>query len=523
MSRDFKKYMYLIAAVLLALLSLGGTPAVAVQGEEADQVSSFEELCQWIDEHMAEGGSVSLKDNIIIPEGETYTYINARHEKEIEIRPEGHTIYVEGTLEIWPYLTVNGPGGEDGVFCVRSGGKLTLTSVTIDTGSPERIAMVQENGAVLEYGEDISLGLPAFSCTGRIISAEKTSVLAASAYNYEDIPLVEIPEGSVCTPDQMPEQVAAYIWREGKEILTELPVVWDAETFPEQGGRAVAEGSFGDSYAVYRSGKPLCLVVTASEDRPYFLHCYASEYSGSVILVIRTADRQGGELCLWGSDDGEHWKEIGQAENRSEEGAEWLLPYIAGEERPFRYYEVSCESGGETVYSDILEFTEDMVFTSADIDGGRGGELGPGEGEDLLPDIDGGSGGAGDGGTSEAPADSGEDRTEPDTSFDSGEDGAIPESPSDGRESGDAPEEASAGRENGTEDEASSDSPGRDAEDASSVPYIGESGEQESGSAETAVRDSAGQDAAVQITAGILIVAAVLACSAGTVVKLRRK
>ena len=45
---------------------------------------------------------------------------------------------------------------------------------------------------------------------------------------------------------------------------------------------------------------------------------------------------------------------------------------------------------GTELYSDPLELSDDLIFTLADIDGGRGGETSPNEGEDQSPgDISG--------------------------------------------------------------------------------------------------------------------------------------
>ncbi|HJA67802.1 hypothetical protein B5F07_11160 [Lachnoclostridium sp. An169] len=380
-----KIFRYIIAGSILFVLALGGLFPTAVRGEETGRVSSFEELCQWIDEHITTGGIVTLTDNITVPEDESYTYLNAIYRKEIIIRPEGYTIYVEGTLELWPYLSVHGAGGEEGVFCVRSGGTLLLTSISIDTGSEENTAVLQENGAVLKYGEDTALGLPEFSCVGKIVSAEKITVSAVSAYSYEKIPVVTVPEGTACTPRMLPEYVTAYVWENGEEVLTELPVTWNTAELPERGSRGEVTGRFGETYEAYRSGNPLCLVVTASESRPYFLHCYASEYGGSTTLVFYAVLPGEGEYWLCGSDNGEDWTRIEKSGEQLETGeVSWLISYLDGEQ-PFHYYAVSRDQGGEILYSDILEFTENSVFAAADIDGGRGGETSPVEGENLFP------------------------------------------------------------------------------------------------------------------------------------------
>lgn len=193
---------------------------------------------------------------------------------------------------------------------------------------------------MLIYGAEEGMNLPEFSCTGKIIKAERTAAAAALWYDYDEIPIVRIPEQDEFSPDLLPETLESIVNRDNMDEEEDLEVTWDPASFPESHERTLVTGNFGEGYAVYRNYAPCCLVIWESDTQPFFLNCYAERGSSVDIVYMRGEATQKGVVHLYGSSDGVTW----------------------------------------------TEFTEDNLFIASDIDGGRGGETSPGEGGEMLPD-----------------------------------------------------------------------------------------------------------------------------------------
>lgn len=362
--------------------------------ESTAQAATFEELKSWLNQNQSTGGVITLIQDITIPKGETYTYLNARYSKEVVIETQGHTIYVEGYLDLWPYLTIRGDGSEKELFHVNPGGELRLVSVCIDAGE-EGTAIIQEEGSFLMCGSEESMGLPAFSCTGSIVSPEKMTAAAYWKYNFDQLPIVRVPDGMSFTSDLLPETVLARVNRCNEEYEEEIPVIWDEMTFPSDEKRTLIEGYFTDEYAQYADYAPKCLVLWESETDPFFLNVYLSAPTQLYDMVFMYAETpQAGKVLIQSSNDGENWAEITGTEgyepiNAEENGGlSWILEYPqieAGVEIPRYYRMVQIQADGTELYSEALELSDDHIFVTGDIEGGRGGETSPDEGEDQLP------------------------------------------------------------------------------------------------------------------------------------------
>lgn len=357
-----------------------------------DQVASFDQLIEWIENHKSTGGTITLTDDITICEEEVYEYVNAKYENEITVDMAGHTIYVEGYLDLWPYIKIIGKETQKEIFHVCSGGELRLVSIQVDAGETGT-AIVQEEGSFLMYGSEEEWGLPPFLCNGRIIPAKTITAAAYSWYNFKDIPVIRIPEEENFTSDLLPNKVMARVNREYQDLEEEVDVAWDTSAFPKQKQRTLLTGTFVDGYSAYKGYVPRCLIVWESETTPFFLNAYteSDKWYDNFFIYGETPKR--GYVYIQGSDDGENWKEITNAEEyepiRAEENdtLEWYFYYSKEEmnEKIPRYFRMVQElEDGTEVYSESMEISEDNLFVQADIGGGRGGEISPLEGEDRL-------------------------------------------------------------------------------------------------------------------------------------------
>ena len=104
---------------------------------------------------------------------------------------------MEGSVDLWPFLTIVGDGGQNEIFHVCPGGELRLVSISLDAGE-DGIAIVQEEGSFLIYASEEGMGLPVFSCIGQIISPQ-TVTAATEVWKSE----ATVPEKS--TQQSQPE------------------------------------------------------------------------------------------------------------------------------------------------------------------------------------------------------------------------------------------------------------------------------------------------------------------------------
>ena len=372
----------------------------ASETENNDTVATYEEWKKWLESHRREGGTVVLTDDITVPEDENYLYDNGKYRKNITVKTAGHTIYVKGQMELWPFLSLEGTGGSEGIFHVCPGGSLTLISVSILAGSDKDTAVVQEEGSFFVYGEETGMGLPEFFCQGRMILADKPVVSAASAENYQDMPVIVIPEEENFSVSCLPAEDDVTINQSGKTDSTAIPVIWQDTDFPKERVRTVITGTYPDDYVVFRDQNPRCLVVYGSSTNPYFLLAFAETYQNSgLILHMDAFVPQEGTVTLQGSDDKRTWSDLESQEVSEGEQISWYPAYNLLEEESYTYYKMSQRlPDGTTVDSDILELTEEYTMEGTGIEGGRGGETRPTEGEDALPpltQVPGGTGGMG--------------------------------------------------------------------------------------------------------------------------------
>ena len=362
--------------------------------EKCVEVSSFDEFASSLNQIQSTGGTIILTQDIAVPAEASYTYNNGRYRKEVIIETKGYTINVEGYLELWPFLTIRGNDGQQELFYVYPGGELRLVSICLDAGE-DGIAVVQEEGSFFLYGSEEDMGLPAFSCTGQMISSQTMTAAAYWRYNCEKLPIVRVPDGADFTADMLPHQVLSLVNRDYQEYEEEVSVIWDDTTFPTEHERTLVRGEFADGYSQYEDYVPQCLVIWESDTSPYFLNVYlesATEWYDMVYMYGESL--QAGTIYIQSSDDGKIWTDIAGTDGYTpvevEENASfsWILSYDqsdAAQERPRYYRLLQVLDDGTKLYSDALELSDDLIFTAADIEGGRGGETSPNEGEDQLP------------------------------------------------------------------------------------------------------------------------------------------
>ena len=155
------RYGKKIIACLLVFLFVCFVPAAPVRARETVQVSDFAQLTDALERLKSTGGTVLLTQDVTVPSDASYTYINAAYRKQITLDTGGHTLVVEGSLTLWPYLTIRADDADAALVRVRSGGQLRLVSVALDAGE-DGVAIVREPGSVLTCGSETSLGLPGF-------------------------------------------------------------------------------------------------------------------------------------------------------------------------------------------------------------------------------------------------------------------------------------------------------------------------------------------------------------------------
>lgn len=361
--------------------------------EKRVEVSTFDEFTSSLNQIQSTGGTIVLTQNITVPVEGSYTYNNGMYRKEVVIETNGHTISVEGYLELWPFLTICGDGGQKELFHVYPGGELRLVSICLDAGE-NGIAVIQEEGSFFLCGSEESSELPSFSCIGQIISSKTITAAAYWRYHCEKLPIVRIPAGADFTADMLPDQVLSLVNCDHQEYEEEVSVVWDETTFPTEHERTLVRGKFVDGYSQFENYVPQCLVVWESDTSPFFLNVYLesiTQWNDMVFMYGQSP--QPGTIYIQSSDDGENWTEISVTDDYAPVEVEkdasfsWTLFYDQSDpaqKRPRYYRLLQILDDGTKLYSDALELNDDLIFTVADIEGGRGGETTPNEGEDQL-------------------------------------------------------------------------------------------------------------------------------------------
>lgn len=383
--------------VIFVLLLFICAFSVTAQAEEMDEISTvttFDSLRQWLEENKRVGGTVVLGNDITVPPGESYDYLNAVYRKELTINTAGHTIYVEGYLSLWPYLRIEGDGSGKELIHIRPGGELSMTGITVDAGE-HGTAVVQDEGAFLIYGSEEGMDLPSFSCTGSIVSPEKISAGAMAGYDRGQIPVIRLKQGEMFNEDILPDSVQARVNREHSDMTEDIPVRWEIP--PNQQERMIISGSFTEPYILFRDYEPVCLVVWESEEVPFFLNAYAERSEWFLIVHIYAGTFLEGSTYIQYSSDGENWAEPAETDGggsiqTAADGGDlaWHLILEKDTETdkvPIYFRMVQTSADKTETYSEVIELTGDDLFAASDIDGGRGGETSPSEGEDRLPEY----------------------------------------------------------------------------------------------------------------------------------------
>lgn len=397
MRTSIKLHPYLFISCFLCIFLFFCISGNVHAQEQADKVtvSSFEEFQSAIQQMVSKGGSIYLEQDIIIPAQTAYTYNNGRYRKEVTIETMGHTIYIEGYCEFWPYLRFHGDGRKKELLHVRSGGELHMISIALDA-KEDGIAVVQEEGAILTYGSEEGLGLPAFSCVGNILSSPAVSAAADWYTNFEKLPVIRLAEDADFTMDMLPDTIGAVVNRDYQQIEEQVPVIWEETSISATQDRALIQGTFTDGYAQFADAAPCCLLVRESSTEPYFLNAYVQSLTPRYEVVYMHGEApQSGTIHIQSSNDGETWREITDTEGYAPFVAEekdaffWMLSYDPEDQdhqRPVYYRLYQVLEDGTQLYSDAITLSDRFLFTAADIEGGRGGETSPDDGEDQLPD-----------------------------------------------------------------------------------------------------------------------------------------
>ena len=107
------------------------------------------------------------------------------------------------------------------------------------------------------------MGLPAFSCTGRIVTPQTVTAAASWSYDCAHLPVVRVPDGTDFSAGMLRGGVPAFVNRDYAEFEETVPVVWDESTFPAEPERTLVTGAFAPGYTAFADDTPRCLVAVS--------------------------------------------------------------------------------------------------------------------------------------------------------------------------------------------------------------------------------------------------------------------
>lgn len=379
--------LFLIQPLCLATELSEDTTIFSEETEvSTDTAGSFAELTAWLDSHKKVGGTLQLENDIVIEADQFYSFSGWVGYPTSYIETGEYSIYVSGMLELYPYISIRGVGGENGVIHVEQGGLLMSGVPIIAT---EGCAIYQEEGAFLDISAEY--------VEGDIHFAEKPVAWPASDVaeyygNFKDTPIVVLPADEEITEASFPKTTPAYICVNGGYyyVMKDTPVIWDLEQYAEsleKRQRVLVTGEFPEEISA--KATPALLVTFLAEDSATFLQCAASRSKDGEKLFIQlvveldapTLNYQYYQLEY--SADNENWYPIGDNPEQDDCILNYNLVFSSEEEQP-RYFSMSVtDSTWVTRYSDTIELNADGKI-QAYIGGGRNGEISPGDTEEDI-------------------------------------------------------------------------------------------------------------------------------------------
>lgn len=211
----------------------------------AEPVSTGAELMEWMENHKNTGGTVKLESNVTL-DGYCSFCPDGRNMPPVFVDMNGYRITVTGDSEFWSdgHLVFQGQEGEQEVFRVATGGRLSLNGLIVEGG---QCALWQEEGA----------GMTLDNCqvSGNVHYADTPFV-----YDYE--PVCVIVERGQTADDVFPSEIEGSINQQGQvSYYQKIPVTWNLEgtkSQQEERKRFSVQGSF--SRAASRE-PALCTVI----------------------------------------------------------------------------------------------------------------------------------------------------------------------------------------------------------------------------------------------------------------------
>lgn len=376
-----------------------GGPDTEPATPASDKITSFAGLKEWLKSNRKTGGKAVLQNDLVVSREENYTFSGWLNDPMMYVDAGEHTIYVEGALELNPYITVLGEGGENGIFHVKRDGILRL----YDTSGQGLLAVRSRNGYALYQEEGSILDIGTEEIHGEIRFAEKPVVWPS--YNYslttDNInPILILPWEAQPDPSQFPETSPGYLSENGIFYYNdelELGVTWDLDRFAEElesRTRFVLTGAYTDSNVECFRGPPSLQVVFQRENHPVFLKCLSSLNEQRKILTVNLyfmANQADVDYAMEYSWDNKNWivdEEEPDWDPQDGVGYIWQTFEYEDEGSPPRYFSISAtDQNGNTVYSDTVTLDEHGGISGLDNGGGRNGETSPEEPGDTLPPI----------------------------------------------------------------------------------------------------------------------------------------
>ncbi len=347
---------------------------------EPKSVSTGAELMEWMEIHKNTGGMAKLEGNVIL-DGYCSFCPDGRDMPSVFVDMNGYSIIVTGESEFWSdgHLVFLGQEGEQEVFRVAAGGKLSLNGVIVEGG---QCALWQEEGA----------GMAVDNCR---ISGDVH--YADTPFIYDHEPACVIVERGQTADNVIPAEITGTINYQGQVSHNDkIPVTWNLEettTYQEERKRFSMQGSF--SYAASKE-PALCTVVY--NDYPLTFTEVKAATNGRMYLFQGLYTKPEEKLPITVSSeysfDGTNWSEY--EEMTVSDVADSFFIGIMPEQwdtgmNPNIYIRLRWDNDGAYYFSNVLRYAADNLENVEDQGGNRGGGISivnpPKTPEEPLPDA----------------------------------------------------------------------------------------------------------------------------------------
>ncbi len=330
----------------------------------AEPVSTGAELMEWMENHKNTGGTVKLEGNVTL-DGYCSFCPDGRNMPPVFVDMNGYRITVTGDSEFWSdgHLVFLGQEGEQEVFRVATGGRLSLNGLIVEGG---QCALWQEEGA----------GMTLDNCqvSGNVHYADTPFV-------YDHEPVCVIVERGQTADDVFPSEIEGSINQQGQvSYYQKIPVTWNLEgtkSQQEERKRFSVQGSF--SRAASRE-PALCTVIY--NDYPLTFTEVRATANGRMYMFQGWYTKPEEELPITVASeysfDGSNWSKY--EEKTVSDVSDAFFIDILPEQwdtgvNPNIYIRLRWDNDGTYYFSNVLRFAADNLENVEDQGGNRGGGI----------------------------------------------------------------------------------------------------------------------------------------------------